>query len=276
MTQFWNYEKDGRDLGPFSPNEIKKLANSGVISPETLVWQDGTSRRVPAILVRGLIVPKVAIDVSGTQRDASSLSGGQGQISENKKNVVYTEIQQSKNFIISDVLHFFQTVDGRVLKRLHPQRYAIILLAILGLSATVICPILSGGFNFFTIIYQILSLLSLLPTLAVFVGNPREPMHLIISTILVKFEGAFAILWFIIILLAQFYKMISGTFSWISEKFSNGVRYIESWFVDAPNTIQKFEGPENYIPYIMMIVCISIVLLVIFGRLLGSKNNSEA
>lgn len=153
----------------------------------------------------------MAIDVSGTQRDASSLSAGQGQISENKNDVVYTEIQQSKNFIISDVLHFFQTVDGRVLKRLHPQRYAIILLAILGLSATVICPILFGGINFFTIIYQILSLLSLLPTLAVFVGNPREPMHLIISTILVKFEGAFAILWFIIILLAQFYKMISGT-----------------------------------------------------------------
>ena len=276
MTQFWNYEKDGRDLGPFSPNEIKKLANSGVISPETLVWQDGTSRRVPAILVRGLIVPKVAIDVSGTQRDASSLSAGQGQISENKNDVVYTEIQQSKNFIISDVLHFFQTVDGRVLKRLHPQRYAIILLAILGLSATVICPILSGGINFLTIIYQILSLLSLLPTLAVFVGNPREPMHLIISTILVKFEGAFAILWFIIILLAQFYKMISGTMGWISEKISNGLLWIESLFGAVPNTIQKSEGPENYIPYIMMIVCISIVLLVIFGRLLGSKNNSEA
>jgi len=66
MTQFWNSEKDGRDLGPFSPNEIKKLANSCVISLGTLVGQDGTSRRVPAILVRGLIVPKVAIDVSGT------------------------------------------------------------------------------------------------------------------------------------------------------------------------------------------------------------------
>ena len=66
MTQFWNYEKDGRDFGPFSPNEIKKLANFGVISPETLVWQTGTSSRVPAILVRGLIVTKVVIDVSGT------------------------------------------------------------------------------------------------------------------------------------------------------------------------------------------------------------------
>ena len=276
MTQFWNYEKDGRDLGPFSPNEIKKLANSGVISPETLVWQDGTSRRVPAILVRGLIVPKVAIDVSETQRDASSLSAGQGQISENKNDVKSGEIQQTDKFTISNVPSVLQGMNRHVLKRVHPQRYFIILLAIVGLSAAVINPIIFGKTLAVTSSYQLLTFFSLLPTIAVFFGNPREPMSAGISTFLIKFEGFFAILWGILILLSIVATSLSNPIKWFTEKVGHLLQVVQGWFGGDAEQLQSSNGSSDYIPYIMLLVCTSIVLLVIFGELLGSKNNSQA
>ena len=54
MSNLWHYEHDGQQLGPVSPETLKRLARAGQITPTDLIWQEGTDRKVPASRAKGL------------------------------------------------------------------------------------------------------------------------------------------------------------------------------------------------------------------------------
>lgn len=54
MASEWYLEHMGKEQGPFSPSQLKKLAQSGRLLPTDLVWRDGDSKRLPASRIKGL------------------------------------------------------------------------------------------------------------------------------------------------------------------------------------------------------------------------------
>jgi hypothetical protein len=51
----WYYIHEGRQYGPVSGAEIKKLAAGGQLLPTDLVWKDGMPEWVPASRIKGII-----------------------------------------------------------------------------------------------------------------------------------------------------------------------------------------------------------------------------
>lgn len=54
MATEWYYAVGGSERGPVSSSELKRLAASGTIQPETLIWKDGYSAWVHASTAQGL------------------------------------------------------------------------------------------------------------------------------------------------------------------------------------------------------------------------------
>lgn len=54
MADDWYYSDAGNKTGPVSPNELKRLADSGALTPTDLVWREGMAQWVPARAVKGL------------------------------------------------------------------------------------------------------------------------------------------------------------------------------------------------------------------------------
>jgi hypothetical protein len=50
----WYYAKNDQQLGPVSPTELKKLAESRALSSDDLIWREGMESWVPAARVKGL------------------------------------------------------------------------------------------------------------------------------------------------------------------------------------------------------------------------------
>ncbi|MDA0285509.1 MAG: GYF domain-containing protein, partial [Planctomycetota bacterium] len=50
----WHYTINNETLGPVSSRELRQLAESGTLSPDDLVWREGTTDWVPASSVKGL------------------------------------------------------------------------------------------------------------------------------------------------------------------------------------------------------------------------------
>ena len=50
----WFYAQEGRQLGPISPEELRRLADAGELATTDLVWREGLAEWVPAIRVKGL------------------------------------------------------------------------------------------------------------------------------------------------------------------------------------------------------------------------------
>lgn len=50
----WFYAKDNRQLGPVSSSELKRLAESGQLTADDLVWREGLAEWMPADKVKGL------------------------------------------------------------------------------------------------------------------------------------------------------------------------------------------------------------------------------
>ncbi len=62
MAEQWYYNHDGQQFGPLAASEIKRLALSGKLKPDDLVWKAGMTSGRPASQVKGLFfqVPSVA------------------------------------------------------------------------------------------------------------------------------------------------------------------------------------------------------------------------
>ena len=68
MTEnIWYYEKDGEPIGPFQKRLIASFLRSGVIKPETLVWEEGGEKRpVEVALAEGDDAPTPAAPTAPT------------------------------------------------------------------------------------------------------------------------------------------------------------------------------------------------------------------
>jgi hypothetical protein len=60
MSQDWYYENGGTRHGPVAPAALKQLADTGDISPDTLVWRSGMAQWVRARAVKGLFAGNAA------------------------------------------------------------------------------------------------------------------------------------------------------------------------------------------------------------------------
>lgn len=56
MAEDWYYSIQGTRFGPVTPAEVKRLAESGQLSPTDLVWKEGLKNWVAASNVKGLFV----------------------------------------------------------------------------------------------------------------------------------------------------------------------------------------------------------------------------
>ena len=54
MADQWYYNHQGQQFGPVAASEIKRLALSGNLNPDDLVWKAGTTSRGPASQFKGL------------------------------------------------------------------------------------------------------------------------------------------------------------------------------------------------------------------------------
>jgi hypothetical protein len=54
MAADWYYRKNGKQLGPLESAELRRLADSGVVSPEDMVWRQGAKQWAKASSVKGL------------------------------------------------------------------------------------------------------------------------------------------------------------------------------------------------------------------------------
>jgi hypothetical protein len=50
----WYYARENKQMGPVSPQELKRLATAGELRPEDLVWKEGMTEWSPAGNVKGL------------------------------------------------------------------------------------------------------------------------------------------------------------------------------------------------------------------------------
>ncbi len=60
MANEWYFKEGAESMGPVSPAALKQLAESGRITPETLIWKDGLPHWAPAKSVRGLFPASAA------------------------------------------------------------------------------------------------------------------------------------------------------------------------------------------------------------------------
>jgi hypothetical protein len=54
MVSIWYYAHDENKIGPFSPRELKDLADTGTILRSDTIWQDSIEKGVLASRVRNL------------------------------------------------------------------------------------------------------------------------------------------------------------------------------------------------------------------------------
>lgn len=66
----WFYAKDGKQLGPVAFDELKRMAGSGELRPESLIWKKGMAQWTAANAVEGIFAPGTASTAAG-----SSLEG---------------------------------------------------------------------------------------------------------------------------------------------------------------------------------------------------------
>ena len=59
------FEKDGSVKGPYPADQLKVLAKQGVISPETVIWKNGSDKKFIASNIRGLFQPEHTEDFLG-------------------------------------------------------------------------------------------------------------------------------------------------------------------------------------------------------------------
>jgi len=60
MGNDWYYAREGEQAGPVSATELKRLASSGRLHPEDLIWQEGMKEWTPARQVKGLFEASVS------------------------------------------------------------------------------------------------------------------------------------------------------------------------------------------------------------------------
>lgn len=74
MAGEWHYSKDGDQFGPITGPELQKLANSGQLQPDDLVWKEGFKEWLPGRSIKGLFKTSEKIQASVGKPEAKSPS----------------------------------------------------------------------------------------------------------------------------------------------------------------------------------------------------------
>lgn len=68
QTKVWYHAKDGQSQGPYTVEELKELAASGIIQADSLVWKEGLQNWIPAAEIKGLFTSQAANIPAATVR----------------------------------------------------------------------------------------------------------------------------------------------------------------------------------------------------------------
>ena len=120
VSQQWHVSKGGRQHGPFTSAQVKKLADSGQLQPEDLIWKDGLAEWVAASSVKGLFS---AAAIPRTPPPVSKATPIKAHPPDDSQPICDTPRETKE--------HLAPTPSGR-----HKQRLGILIAAGLGISAT--------------------------------------------------------------------------------------------------------------------------------------------
>lgn len=67
----WYYEKEGEAIGPFKQSLITSFIKSGVITPETLVWEDGQEKQPAKVIFPDVEEKKLEPSATGASNASS-------------------------------------------------------------------------------------------------------------------------------------------------------------------------------------------------------------
>jgi hypothetical protein len=68
MVAEWYYEADGKQFGPVTASELKRLAGNGFLQPTHLIWKDGVAKKAPARSVKGLFSESALASATPTKQ----------------------------------------------------------------------------------------------------------------------------------------------------------------------------------------------------------------
>ncbi len=75
MAEIWYYTSGGKQQDPVNPAELKRLARSGTLQPDDLVWKDGMAEWVEARSITGLCPQSAATDRTAPDRTPTADAG---------------------------------------------------------------------------------------------------------------------------------------------------------------------------------------------------------
>ena len=93
MADQWYYAQRGNRSGPVSSAELKQLAESGRLTPEDMIWNDGMSNWMRAGSLQGLFLPK------GGQEDLPEKADGVSVVA---RRFLYKMVQMPPNIQIDE------------------------------------------------------------------------------------------------------------------------------------------------------------------------------
>ena len=129
MRDEWHCKIGDRTRGPLTAAELRELASSGELQPDSMVRRGHMARWVQAARVRGLI-PSDALSGAKARSTASG-----GQVAAGAQNLPDI-VGNAAGAVVSGVV-----VAHRALwRRLHPQRYVLLLLSLMNLIVLGVAP----------------------------------------------------------------------------------------------------------------------------------------
>ncbi|MDW8197965.1 MAG: DUF4339 domain-containing protein, partial [Gemmataceae bacterium] len=80
MAAQWYYSHGGKTYGPVTSQQLRDLANRGMILPDDMVWKEGVAEGVPAKTVKGLFPDGSAASSPPTSTATTTPKGGSASV----------------------------------------------------------------------------------------------------------------------------------------------------------------------------------------------------
>lgn len=95
MSDQWLYTKGGKQTGPVSGTDLRRLASTGQLSPSDQVWKEGMPNWVRVETIKGLFVAANAVPVVVAVADPGQVFAGRlAKAKKQRENVVQGAIAQ--------------------------------------------------------------------------------------------------------------------------------------------------------------------------------------
>jgi hypothetical protein len=195
----WLYELDGEGVGPVDAVELKSRAARGEIGPDTLVWREGTTQRVPAAKIRGLLPVADASDAGTPAVSVSQQSSAQTAPASRSRSGEALGAALAAASAVSAVA--FRLNRG-VWRMMHPQRYVLLVLSLLSGAVVLAAPMWLGSWLLSWLVVLI-GCVGLLSSLGILIGDPRRPLPGYIQLFVLQLKGSVVVAWGLLYLIAS-------------------------------------------------------------------------